>query len=730
MSHPQYVTFLWHMHQPYYKDPVRNEYVMPWTYLHAVKDYYDMAAIVRDTPGAKVVFNLVPSLLEQIVEYAEGQALDPFLLKGAMAPADMVEADRAFILDNFFSANRQRMIEPYPRYLELLYLAGEGNSSKKAERLRLFSNQDILDLQVWFFLAWTGEAVRRECPEVRELLRKGRNFTREDKETLFAIHRNILKAIIPLYRSLKLEGKAELSVTPYYHPILPLLCDMRAAQVAMPKVPLPTIGFVHPEDARAQVRMAVDYFTELFGFPPTGMWPSEGSVSDETLAVIGGCGIPWAATDEGVLVHSIHGGLGAGRDALYQPYVHNSRNGELGLFFRDHALSDLIGFTYSQWDGQKAVADFLERLRGIRHGAPGARVVSVILDGENAWEYYPENGYTFLGSLYGAIRDADGFELATFSEVSAKVEGKRTLGHIHPGSWINSNYGVWVGHPEENQAWDHIARARAVMVERNPDCAAVLSGTMPLADAPEHAQIACRSLYAAEGSDWFWWYGDDHFSPHADRFDLLFRRHLMSVYSHLHLEPPGELYEPIKVKSPAGFIREPSALISPTINGIVTDYFEWLGAGLFDLSRQASAMHASESFLHSFFYGFDRKAFYIRIDGEKSFDRALHPEDMLDIYLVHDGERRLTITLDGSEGPLLKREEGSWLPTAMICTWKVAKVCEVMIPLVALNLKSKDKMFASVTLSRDGQEVGRWPMDAPMVLAYAGPELELENWLI
>ncbi|MCM2358552.1 MAG: glycoside hydrolase family 57 protein [Geobacteraceae bacterium] len=731
MSEPLYITILWHMHQPYYKDPLKGEYALPWTYLHAVKDYYDMAAIVAETYGAKAVFNLVPSLLEQIGDYAAGSARDPFLVRGEMAPSDMGDDDRLFVLENFFSANRQRMIEPHKRYLELLYLAGDGDRSKTGERLRHFKEQDLLDLQVWFFLTWTGEVARRHYPGLQELIRKGRNFTPEDKALLFDTHREILRQIIPLYRRLHLEGKAELAVSPYYHPILPLLCDIKSAQVAMPRATLPAAGFRHPEDARSQVEQGIAYFRETFGFAPAGMWPSEGSVSDEALAIMADCGLRWGASDDAVLARSIHGGLGHGKEALYHPHLFRSGERELTLFFREHALSDLIGFTYSQWSPERAVRDFIARLKEVRHHAPRSRVVPIILDGENAWEYYPDNGYQFLSQLYAALADAPGLEPATFSEVLARGPAQRTLDHIHPGSWINANYGIWVGHPEENLGWDYLQRARQAAASRSPGVAAMLSrqGDAPAA-GDETARLICKSLYAAEGSDWFWWYGDDHFSPHSDRFDALFRNHLINVYRLLGLDIPRELFEPIKKRSVAGLIREPAALITPTINGQISDYFEWLAAGLYDLSKQASAMHAAESLLQSFFYGFDRKALYFRIDGVKSLDKSLTGADRLALHLILDREYRLVMALDGEEGPLEAKTGGDWHPLEISCRWKIRRICELRIPLEAVAPEPGSKIFGYLTLTRAADEIGRWPTDAPLLLSYAGPDIELENWLI
>lgn len=729
MTAPIDVIFLWHMHQPYYKDPVKGEYALPWTYLHAIKDYFDMPAIVEDTPGAKAVFNLVPSLIEQLLDYAAGTAVDPFLIKGQMNPADMGEEDKVFLLENFFSANRQRMIEPHRRYLELLYMAGEGKPGAVRERVRHFSNQDLLDLQVWFFLSWTGEAARRRYPVFRELLTKGQGFTAEDRDRLFAAHRILLNAIVPLYKQLQASGQVELSVTPYFHPILPLLCDSQIAREAMPRVTLPLERLRHPEDARAHIRHGLQYFQEVFGITPCGMWPSEGSVSDESLRLIAECGLRWVATDEEVLARSLDGGLGQGSEKLYWPWRYAAGHGDLGIFFRDHHLSDLIGFTYSQWDARRAVADFTGRLRQISHrlGSAG-RVIPVILDGENAWEFYPDNAYEFLSGMYAAVAEAPDLQLATCSEVLGRSRFEGRLHHIHPGSWINANYGIWIGHPEENLAWDLVAAARRAIMKHHPAAAAQLAAAGM--DGDQVARMLCTSLYAAEGSDWFWWFGDDHFSPHSDRFDRLFRQHLANIYTLLGLGVPRELLEPIKKKSPAGLVREPAGFINPEINGKVSDYFEWLAAGLFDLTRQGSAMHSSDRLLQGFYWGYNRDRLFFRIDGIQELNRLLKENDILALNLIADREYRLPMQRTDREGLLLMREMGAWTPTNCCCNWAVDRTCEVAVPLDCLGLQPRSKLFASVTLTRDREEIGRWPSDAPLMLNYEGPDLEANDWLI
>ena len=729
MPKPLDVVIVWHMHQPFYKDPLKNEYVLPWTYLHGIKDYFDMPAIVEDTPGAKAVFNLVPSLIEQLLEYASGVAVDPFLEKGKADPSELSQDDRVFLLENFFSANRENMIEPSRRYLELLYMAGEGKPGSARERVKHFSDQDLLDLQVWFFLAWTGEAARRRYPAFADLVAKGENFTAADKALLFATQLEVLQAILPLYRRLHLEGRIELSVTPYFHPILPLLCDIRSARTAMPRATLPAASFCHPEDARAQIRRGISYFRDIFGFAPAGMWPSEGSVSDETLEIIAANGIRWIATDEEILHKSLDGGLGHGKERLYHPWRYSCSQGEVSVFFRDHQLSDLIGFTYSQWEAERAVADLCGRLNAIKSRLGGSgRVVSIILDGENAWEYYPGNAYDFLQGMYRGIAASPALRLTTCSEALKENVFDGSLHKIFPGSWINSSYGIWIGHPEENLAWDLIAQAREAAVSANLLVAAALLNGEPSVDVT--AEAICRSLYAAEGSDWFWWYGDDHFSPHSDRFDLLFRQHLMNIYRLLGQDPPRQLLEPIKKKSPAGLIREPAAFIDPEINGRISDYFEWLAAGLYDLTRQGSAMHSSDRMLQSFYYGYNSSSLFIRIDAVQDFHRLLKEDDVINLHLIFDREYRLPMQMKKSEGLLQIKENYLWTPTSSICRWKIGRICEIGIPLSSIQLESGSKLFVSVTLVRDNEEVGRWPSDAPLMLYYAGAEIELDNWLI
>ena len=731
MSKPLDIVILWHMHQPYYKDPLRNEYVLPWTYLHAIKDYFDMPAIVEETPGARAVFNLVPSLIEQLEDYANETATDCFLEIGKAAPSDLDEASRMFLLKNFFSANRQRMIEPHRRYLELFLMAEKHKNKSDRDWTRRFSDQDLLDLQVWFYLAWTGEVARRRYPIFNKLITKGENFAPSDKEALFRAQNQIIRGIIPLYRKLREEGRIEISVSPYYHPILPLLCDSRVARTSMPRVTLPAEHYRYPEDARAQIKRSVDYFTELFGAPPNGMWPSEGAISDQALAIIAECGLSWAASDEEILSRSLAGGLGESREKLYRPWMFSGKDGGPALFFRDRFLSDLIGFTYSSWNASRAADDLLERLRAIKSivGEKGG-VVSIILDGENAWEYYEDNAYDFLRQTYASIAAEPDFNLTTCSDLLLNSLPDSALPAIHPGSWINADYGVWIGNPEENMAWDMLSRARKTIASHIPEVSAVMAGATVDLSLDKTAEQILRLLYAAEGSDWFWWYGDDHSSSHKECFDQLFRRHLMKIYQLLGIESPGDLLEPIGKKRPSGLVREPTAMIRPEIDGCISDYFEWMAAGFYDLTRQGSAMHSSDRTLQGFYFGFGKASLFFRVDGSRDLDRILMDGDILNLNLTLDHEYRLSMRLGVDEGFLLIKEDSKWVPTCERCRWEIAKICEMRIPLSALNLKPQSKIFAALTLVRNNDEIGRWPPDAPLTLYYVGPEIEMENWLV
>src|SRR5919109_4149471 len=456
------VAILWHMHQPYYEDLVTGEHILPWVRLHALKDYYGMVALLNEFPDVRMTFNLVPSLLVQLEDFAEGRARDRSLELSLKPATQLTDEDRTFIVTNFFHAQRNRMIEPYPRYAELLRKREE-HANGPAGAARQFTEGDLRDLQVWHKLAWIDPYYLETDRRIRTLLTKGRAFDEDDKELLRIVELEILNKVIPEYAAAARRGQIEISTSPFYHPILPLLCDSDVYLRTHPQSKMPRQRFRHPEDAAEQLQRAVAYHTRVFGGPPHGLWPSEGSVSDAMVPLAQAAGCTWMATDELILARSL--GIAMTRDVhghlqqpetLYKPWVVRAGEREIACVFRDHVLSDLIGFTYSDWRPADAAADFVGRLveAGRRFSnRTGGRdaVIPVILDGENAWEHFEGGGRPFLRALYGRLASNQELKSVTMGEAAARP--RRPLNSLFPGSWIDANFFIWIGHADDLRGW-------------------------------------------------------------------------------------------------------------------------------------------------------------------------------------------------------------------------------------------------------------------------------------
>jgi len=603
-----YLCFLWHMHQPFYKDLISGEYHLPWTRLHALKDYYGMVKILEEFPKVRQTFNLVPSMVVQMDEYARGVAVDPFLLAALKPAEDLSEAEQGFLLQHSFHADPHRLIYRYPRYGEL-YDAWQASNRNVERGRRAFGVQGFRDLQVLSQVAWFDEEFLEHDAEVRALVAKGRDFNLEDQSLAGWKQREILKLVLPQYRRLAETGQIEISTTPYYHPILPLLCDSDIAAVSHPGVTLPK-KFRYPKDARTQLEMARDFFSTGFGPPSRGLWPSEGSVSDEAFSIAAETGFAWAASDSGVLERTL--GHAPSITELYRPYQWRKQGHSLRVIFRDHFLSDLIGFVYSRMDAAQAADDFLFRIRqncyGILAGGRDA-LVPIILDGENAWEYYDRNGRPFLRELYRRIPLETNLQAVTVSEAMALIEAD-PLDHIFPGSWIGANFDVWIGAEEDNNAWEYLLRARQTYDQA--------------VEVPaDQRKLAYEELLIAEGSDWCWWYGPEHSSDQRAEFDTLYRNHLANVYRALNLAPPEELSRPILKTVAAEFRAEPTSRIHPKIDGKVSSYFEWLGAGVYRLDGKSGSMHGKRSPVREVQYGIDGERLYLRIDFHELKEETL-----------------------------------------------------------------------------------------------------------
>src|SRR4051794_4188825 len=599
-----HLCFLWHMHQPFYKDLISGEYKLPWTRMHALKDYYGMVHLLQEFPQIRQTFNLVPSLMAQVAEYASGKAADPFY-QMALKPAEtLTDNDKEFLLRHSFYSDPQRMIYRYPRYGELF---DAWRSQKHSGSRSLFSPQEFRDLQMWSQLAWFDEEFQEHDPEVADWIARGRGFNIADQRRMGEKQREIVGKVLPEYQKLAASGQIEISTTPYYHPILPLLCDSNIASVSHPGVPLPP-RFKYPQDARRQLAMAREYTLQNFGVAPVGLWPSEGSVSDEAFTIAAELGFEWAATDNGVLNRTL--GRGVGVDGLYRPYQWRQQGRALGLLFRDHFMSDLIGFVYSKMDAASAADDFLRRIRENCAGITRRdALVPIILDGENAWEYYDRNGRPFLRELYRRISEDGGMRAVTVAE-AFRLQPAESLDRIFPGSWINANFDVWIGAEEDNKAWAQLLRAR----ETYESATGV---------SDEQRQLAMEELLIAEGSDWCWWYGPEHDSANRVEFDQLYRSHLANVYRFLGLSPPEELSRPILRVVARDERIPPTGPIRPVIDGEVTSYFEWLGAGLYRVDERSGSMHGSKFLVRDVQFGSDGKDFYLRVDFRPGHEQEL-----------------------------------------------------------------------------------------------------------
>ena len=541
------VAFLWHMHQPCYKDTVTGRYYMPWVRFHAIKDYFPMAALLENFNNVKATFNLVPSLLEQIQDYAHNNATDTLLELTTREASSLTENDKLDILENFFRVNFKHFIEPSERYTELLVKKGLRDVTERAMKKisAKFSTQDFLDLQVLFNLVWFHSISVDEDKNLKEIFKKGSSYTEDDKAYVILKQNQIISDIIPLYKRLQDAGRIEISVTPFYHPITPLLCDTSIARVSMPGLPLPKNRFQHPEDAAWHIKEAVKYHTEVFGIPPRGMWPSEGSVSDKAIEIMAANGIKWAATDEDILFNSLAMGKGkkrkipacVDRSVIYEPYKFKKGSKQLSVVFRDKNLSDIISFNYNNWDQSDAALDLVSHFRNISDslsGNPERGMVLIAMDGENAWEYFDDNGRTFFEKLYADLDNDTILETTTISGHLKIEPPRKTLGSIFPASWINHDFKVWIGEEQDNLSWDYLSAVRRDLVKF----------TSKLEKDPgneEALKKAWREFYISEGSDWNWWYGGKAHSGGDNPFDKLYRMHLKNIYKLLKKKAPDFL---------------------------------------------------------------------------------------------------------------------------------------------------------------------------------------------
>jgi alpha-amylase/alpha-mannosidase (GH57 family) len=717
-----HLVLLWHMHQPQYRDPETGRYVLPWTRLHALKDYWGMVKILEDFPKFHATFNMVPSLCLQLEEYASGNFKEPWFELAFRDAEQLTVEDKTEILQRAFQVNHERLLARWPRFFELYEWS---RPSGGAQAQVTFTPRDWRDLQLLSQLAWMDEEWIANDPAINALSAKGKDFSEKDKTALKKKQLEYLKIVLPIYREVASRGQVEISTTPFYHPILPLICDSDIARVANPSTPLPRRTYRHSEDAREQLRRAIEYHERIFGVKPAGLWPSEGSVSDQALTIAAEEGFRWFGTDEGVLGRTLNvgffresTGFPANADKLYQPWRLQTGSKQITGLFRDHHISDLIGFVYSRMDSKAAAADLHGRLRAIgdRVRSPQPLTICLFLDGENAWEYYPGHGREFLREFYRRIQDDGDFRALTASEaIAASGDDVARTSRIFPGSWINANFDVWIGHAEDVQAWELLWDAREAYGKAE-EAREQGRGDAPSAEALRQAK---ESLLAAEGSDWCWWYGPEHSTANDAEFDALYRKHLTGIYRALGMVAPDELAKPIKRQPERALHLVPSEYLRVYVNGRDSTYFEWLGAALYAPERRSGAMHGRTYYLRELRYGFEKDRFCIRLDP---FYDALAELEESEFRISVHAQCEVTITAKVVKGKLVEfaveQERVCLLKPSEAAEAAFEMILEVAIRRELFDLRGATRLRLGVALWHGGLPVDVLPaegiLDVPL----------------
>jgi len=706
------LVVLWHMHQPQYRDRETGRYVLPWTRLHATKDYFGMVKVLEEFPDFHATFNVVPSLGMQLEEYASGKFDEPWFALAFKNAEALTREDKAEILDRAFQVNHERLMSRWTRFVELFEWSRPASG---AQAQVTFTARDWRDLQVLSQLAWMEETWLEKDPMISVLASKGRDFSEADKEALRAKEIELIGLVLPTYREAAERGQIEISTTPFYHPILPLVCDSDIARVSSPSTPLPRRAYRRPEDAREQLRRAREYHERVFGVKPAGLWPSEGSVSDQTLAIASEEGFKWFGTDEGVLGRTLNvgffrdaTGIPSSAERLYKPWRVQTPAGGITGLFRDHHLSDLIGFVYSRMDSKAAAADLHERLRYLGEQVKSAHPLTIclFLDGENAWEYYPGNGREFLREFYGRISKDQDFRALTASEAIAAAGDVPVTPGIFPASWINANFDVWIGHAEDVTAWELLWDARDAYAK------AANSRSEGHADAPTETALkdSFESILAAEGSDWCWWFGPEHSTENDAEFDALFRKHLTGVYLALGRVPPEDLATPIKRRPEHALQLPPTGLINVKVDGRETSYFEWLGAGLYSPERRGGSMHGRVFYLHELRYGFEEERFCVRVD---LFPEVLGELEDPEFRVTIAGAEEIILVIKIERGHLrefaVERKNLCLLNPTSIAVAAYERILEVAVSREALDVVGRTNLRLGVALWHGGLPVDVLP---------------------
>src|SRR5579864_8097600 len=724
---PLHVAFVWHMHQPYYKDDLTNTYLLPWVRLRSAKDYYKMPALLDAYPRVRATFNLVPSLLAQIEDYGKDDSVDLFLNLSKREAGELSPEERDFQLRWMRESPRALRVQQSPRYLEL--------ASRPADAQ--FTTADIRDLQVWFNLAWCDPVWVESDPGLAELKRKDRDFTEADKQALFDAQLERMRQVVPKYRELADRGQAELTFSPYYHPILPLISHVDAARSANPQIQLPERHFSHREDAERQIDLGHSLFERLLGRRPRGMWPSEMAVGESVIGLAAKANVEWMVSDEEVLARSLEGNFSRD-EQLYAPKRVDREGGSVSVVFRDSQLSNVIGFDYQRMGSIDAARDLIGRLKRIRDVQGDRDYLAVIaLDGENAWEFYPRDGHDFLNALYTELEASTDIVTTTVSDFIAEHPPQQQLHHLHTGSWIGASLDTWIGDPEHTVAWDLLGETRDWLEEQ--------SRQRP--KESQSAALAWREILITEGSDWFWWFSRKHDSGMDPIWDNQFRLHLRNVYKLMGARAPARLFQPIIKRAPTPERGVPGAKISPHSRNDSS----WSQAGYFLVGSGFGALHRPAGIVERVLYGSDDERLYLRIDSPRSAHELEQQNTEFWLYIagpqVADGDGDIDLPLPRSALSELgfepayvvritPRAEGSTVSVARALephtrgavdvTWTVEDPFFVAVPFRQLAKGPGDGFELAVVVSREGRDIEVVPPSGALGIRVPGQSHAVE----
>jgi len=724
---PIHVAFVWHMHQPYYKDDLTSTYLLPWVRLRSAKDYYKMPALLDGYPKIRATFNLVPSLLAQIEDYGKEGSVDLFLNLSRREAGDLSVEEREFLLRWMRESPKALRVQQSPRYLEL--------ASRPVDAQ--FPMGDIRDLQVWFNLAWCDPVWVESDPRLAELKRKDRDFSESDKAPLFQAQMEIMQKVIPKYRELADRGQAELTFSPYYHPILPLLTHVDSARIANPQIQLPEHHFSHREDAERQISLGLGLFERLLGRKPKGMWPSEMAVGDSVIGLASGANLDWMISDEEVLARSLEGPFSRD-EQLYRPKRVERDGQTLAMVFRDSQLSNAIGFDYQRMSSIDAARTLTGRLRRIGE-LQGDRdyLVVIALDGENAWEFYPRDGHDFLNALYTELESSQDIVTTTVADFLEQHPPEQQLHHLHTGSWIGASLDTWIGDPEHNVAWDLLAETRAWLEDQQRQ----------RPKESEQAALAWREILITEGSDWFWWFSRKHDSGMDQIWDNQFRLHLRNVYKLMGSRAPARLFQPIIKRAPTPERGVPAAVISPTSR----DDPEWARAGYYLVGSGFGALHRPAGVVERVLYANDDEQVYLRIDTPRS--PAELEAQHVDFWLycsgspAGDGGSDLELPLASTSMAdlgfepayvvrIVPRSQGGSVTVARIVepqtravtetAWEIADPFFISIPFKSLGKRPGDTVEMALVVSREGHDIEEVPPSGSLGVRVPGASAAAE----